>query len=101
MAESWTGRRKRLEDLSAGLDSTRIAVAPVAEDAAHLWVLRVGQGGEGIVFKNRRAPYTPGPRSRAWLKVKHRLTLRARVLDGESELVKWGDWGRASQLRLR
>jgi hypothetical protein len=42
MAESWTGRRKRLEDLSAGLDSTRIAVAPVAEDAAHLWVLWVG-----------------------------------------------------------
>ena len=88
MAESWTGRRKRLEDLSAGLDSTRIAFVPVAEDATHLWVLWVGQGGEGIVFKNRRVPYTPGPRSRAWLKVKHRLTLRARVLAGVSELVR-------------
>jgi len=63
-------------------------LVPVAEDATHLWVLWVGQGGEGIVFKNRRVPYTPGPRSRAWLKVKHRLTLRARVLDGESELVR-------------
>jgi len=101
MAESWTGRRKRLEDLSAGLDSTRIAFVPVAEDATHLWVLWVGQGGEGIVLKGRRAPYTPGQRSRAWLNVKHQFTLRARVLDGERELVKWSDWGRAARLRLR
>jgi hypothetical protein len=98
MAEPWTDPRKRLEDSSAGLDSTRIAVAPVPEDAAHV---RVGQGGEGIVVKDRRAPYTPGQRSRAWLKIKHRLTLRARLLDGEPELVKWGDCGRAARLRLR
>jgi ATP-dependent DNA ligase len=98
MAEPWTDPRKRLEDLSAGLDSTRIAVAPVPEDAAHFWV---GRGGEGIVVKDRRAPYTPGQRSRAWLKIKHRLTLRARVLDGEPELVKWGDGGRAARLGLR
>ena len=95
MAEPWTDRR------SAGLDSNRIAVVPVAEDAAHLWVLWVGQGGEGIVLKGRRAPYTPGQRSRAWLNVKHQFTLRARVLDGERELVKWSDWGRAARLRLR
>ena len=101
MAEPWTDRRKRLEEMSAGLDSTRVAVVPVAEDAAHLWALWVGQGGEGIVLKDRQAPYTPGKRSRAWLKVKHRLTLPVRVLDGEPELVKWGDWGRAARLRLR
>jgi len=37
MAEPWTDRRKRLEEMSAGLDSARVAVVPVAEDAAHLW----------------------------------------------------------------
>jgi len=100
MVEPWSDRRKRLEDLSAGLDSTRIAVVPVAEDAAHLWALWVGQGGEGIVLKDRNAAYTPGQRSRAWLKVKHRLTLRARVLDGGLELIEGGDWGLAAQLRL-
>jgi bifunctional non-homologous end joining protein LigD len=101
MAEPWTDRRKRLEDLSGALDSTRIAVVPVAEDAAHLWALWVGQGGEGIVLKDRCSSYTPGQRSRAWLKVKQQFTLRARVLDGEPELLKWGDWGRAARLRLR
>jgi hypothetical protein len=74
---------------------------PVAEDAAHLWALWVGQGGQGILLKDRHAAYTPGQRSRAWLKVKHRHTLRACLLDGEPELVKWGDWGRPAQLRLR
>jgi hypothetical protein len=35
------------------------------------------------------------------IEVRHRLTLRARVVDGEPELVKWGDWGRAARLRFR
>ena len=60
MAEPWTDRRKRLEDLSVGLDSSRIAIVPVAEDAAHLWALGVGQDDEGIVLKDRHAPYAPG-----------------------------------------
>jgi hypothetical protein len=33
--------------------------------------------------------------------VKHRLTLRVRVLDGKPELVWWGGWGWAAQLQLR
>jgi integrase len=50
MAESWTDRRKRLEDIGAVLDSKRIAVVPVTDDAAQLRALWVGhQGGEGIV----------------------------------------------------
>jgi hypothetical protein len=58
------------------------------------------QGGEGIVLKDRRAPYRPGVRSPAWLKVTHRLTLRVQVLDGSPALVRWGDWGWASKVRL-
>jgi hypothetical protein len=101
MAEPWTDRRKRLEDIGSGLDSTRIAVVPVTDDAAQLWALWVGQqGGEGIVLKDPRSPYRPGMRSPAWLKVKHRLTLRVQVLDGSPALVKWGDWGWAAKVRL-
>jgi bifunctional non-homologous end joining protein LigD len=74
MSEPWTDRRKRLEDLRAALDSELVTIAPVAEDAARLWALKVGQqGGEGIVLEERSAPYRPGRRSLAWLKVKERV----------------------------
>jgi ATP-dependent DNA ligase len=101
LAEPWSDRRKRLEDLEAALDASRIAVVPVTDDAARLWALWVGQaGGEGIVLKERRAPYRPGRRSPAWLKVKQRVLLPVRVEAGAPELVRWGDWGWAARLRL-
>jgi bifunctional non-homologous end joining protein LigD len=101
MPEPWADRRKRLEDLAATLDSRRLAIVPVADDAARLWALWVGrQGGEGVVLKERRAPYHPGRRSPAWLKVKQRIVLDVRIEGGAPELVRWGDWGRAAQLRL-
>ena len=101
MPEPWTDRRKRLEDLGAGLESPRVAVVPMTDDAARLWALWVGQqGGEGIVLKERSAPYRPGRRSAAWLKVKERVVLEVVVEGGEPELVRWGDWGRAARLRL-
>ena len=101
MAEPWADRRKRLEDIGAALDSNRIAVVPVSEDANRLWSLWVGQqGGEGTVLKDHRAPYRPGVRSPAWRKVKHRLTLPVQVLDGSPGLVRWGDWGWAARVQL-
>jgi hypothetical protein len=100
MREPWADRRKRLEDVGAALDSKRIAVVPVSDDADRLWSLWVGQGGEGIVLKERQAPYRPGVRSPAWLKVKYRLTLRVQILDGSPALVRWGDWGWAAKVRL-
>jgi hypothetical protein len=101
MPEPWADRRKRLEDLGAMLDSAQIAIVPVTDDTARLWALWVGQqGGEGIVLKERSAPYRPGRRASAWLKVKDRLILEVLVGDGESELIRWGDWGWAARLRL-
>jgi hypothetical protein len=57
MAEPWD-RRKQLEDLTAGLDPTRVAIVPVTENAAHVGAFWVGQGGEGIVLKERRAHHS-------------------------------------------
>jgi ATP-dependent DNA ligase len=91
MREPWSDRRKRLEDVDAVLDSRHVAIVPVTDDAQRLWALWIGQqGGEGIVFKDRRAPtHRPGERSPDWLKVNQRLMLRVRVLGGERELIKW------------
>jgi len=41
----------------------------------------VTEGGEGVILKNLKAPYTPGKRSNAWLKVK-RLEQRVYVITG-------------------
>jgi ATP-dependent DNA ligase len=55
MSEPWTDRRKRLEDFGASLDSPRVTIVPVTDDAARLWALWVGQqGGEGIVLRSDR-----------------------------------------------
>ena len=72
------------------------------EDLAEIRTLAVAPaaGGEGIVLKERRAPYRPGRRSPAWLKVKQRVLLPVRVEAGAPELVRWGDWGWAARLRL-
>ena len=39
-------------------------------------------------------------RSPDWLKVKDKVTLPVRVLDGEPDLMRWGDWGWAVRLAL-
>src|SRR5262245_10906994 len=99
MAEPWADRRKRLEDLGAELPP-QVALITVADDAPRLWATWVGWGGEGIVLKDRRAPYRPGERTPDWLKVKQRHTVTVRVVAGDPKLVRWGDWGWAVRLTL-
>jgi ATP-dependent DNA ligase len=62
LAEPWTARRKRLEDL-LDVPPPGICLVPVTEDAPALWDAWVGLGGEGIVLKERTSPYRPRPGS--------------------------------------
>jgi len=100
MREPWRDRRKRLEDLFDGRNLERIAVVPVTKDASSLSETWVGMGGEGIVLKDPASLYRPGERSPAWLKLKPKLTLDARVIGGSGERIAWGDWGEAVMLEL-
>jgi hypothetical protein len=59
MAEPWTARRKRLEDLLEA-PAAGVCLVPVTEDAPALWDTWVGSGGEGIVL-NRRTGYRSIP----------------------------------------
>jgi ATP-dependent DNA ligase len=61
IAEPWTARRKRLEDLLEQ-PPPGVCLIPVTEDAPALWDTWVGQGGEGIVLKERTSLYHPGIR---------------------------------------
>ena len=99
-AEPWTARRKRLEDLLEA-PPPGICLVPVTNDAPALWDTWVGQGGEGIVLKERTSVYRPGVRSPAWLKLKPKLTLDVVVTGGSAERFRRGDWGEAVMLAFR
>jgi ATP-dependent DNA ligase len=100
MGEPWTARRKRLEDLLE-VPPPGVCLVPVTEDAPALWDTWVGQGGEGIVLKERTSLYRPGVRSPAWLKLKPKLSLDVVVTGGSTDRVRWGDWGEAVMLAFR
>jgi bifunctional non-homologous end joining protein LigD len=100
IAEPWTARRERLEDLLEA-PPPGVCLVPVTNDAPTLWDTWVGQGGEGIVLKERTSLYRPGIRSPAWLKLKPKLTLDVLVTGGSAERVRWGNWGEAVMLAFR
>ena len=81
LAEPWTARRKRLEDL-LDVPPPGICLVPVTEDALALWDAWVGLGGEGIVLKERTSAYRPRVRSPAWLKLKPKLSIDVLVTGG-------------------
>ncbi len=66
----WQARR----DLLAEVGESACAawgVAPCFDDVEAAVEATARWGLEGVVVKERRAPYRPGRRSRAWVKVKH------------------------------
>ncbi|MGN6089106.1 MAG: non-homologous end-joining DNA ligase [Actinomycetales bacterium] len=67
---SYDERRSVLESL--GLAGEHWAVPPAFPgDGVTALAVSKEQGLEGVVAKRRAAPYEPGRRSRAWVKVKH------------------------------
>lgn len=92
MRQPWTGRRKELESLLAGLATTRrarsadfvaqhIRLAPTRRDGTVMLARARTQGWEGLIAKRTDALYLPGVRSDAWLKLK---------IDFEQEFVIGG-----------
>jgi DNA ligase-1 len=80
----------------------RIAVAPsialaagaTPEELHALFDAARERGHEGLVFKRSDAPYQPGKRGKAWLKLKRELTTLDVVVVG----VEWGHGKRAQVL---
>lgn len=72
----------RRRELLAGLDLTGTAaqVPGAFDDGAALLAATAERGLEGVVAKRLDSPYTPGVRSRDWVKQAHRTTTSALVL---------------------
>ena len=73
--EPWRRRREVLERLgqAAGPSWT---VAPSFDDVEAARDATARHGLEGVVVKDAAAPYRPGVRSRAWIKIKHTTVSR-------------------------
>jgi bifunctional non-homologous end joining protein LigD len=69
MDEPYTQRRRRLEELKLAGPNWQVTAGHIAEGSAMLNAARASHL-EGIVAKRLDAPYEPGRRSRAWLKIK-------------------------------
>jgi bifunctional non-homologous end joining protein LigD len=70
LGSSYDERRAALEGLGLQGDCWSVPPAFLGGGAALLEATRA-QGLEGVVAKQRSAPYVPGRRSDAWLKLKH------------------------------
>jgi bifunctional non-homologous end joining protein LigD len=77
-------RRATLERLDlSGLPA--VQASPVYTDGAALFSAIGRRGMEGVVAKRRDAPYRPGQRSPAWVKVTHRHTQTCLVAGWRAE----------------
>jgi len=90
--QPWTERREALEEILGGLASTKagrprdsvaqyLRLSPTKHGGATMLRRARAQGWEGIIAKRTDAPYRPGVRSDAWLKLK---------IDFEQEFVVGG-----------
>jgi bifunctional non-homologous end joining protein LigD len=71
LAEPWSERRGALEALFAEVEAGDVVRLGEASDDLDAMMRRAREGGwEGLIAKRSDAPYQPGRRSRAWLKLK-------------------------------
>ena len=73
---AYADRRRLLEDLDLDAGSGgRVRVPPtLGDDSSVAWATAEALGLEGVVAKRLDAPYQPGRRSSAWVKVKRLMT---------------------------
>jgi len=74
--EPYEARRHRLEGLPWSGQTIRLAptcLATSADDVEAAFVAARAAGNEGVVAKDRGAPYAPGRRGGAWIKLKRPL----------------------------
>ena len=94
--EPYGTRRERLVEL--GVNEWPWLTTPPADsvdDAGTLWEVTRSMRLEGVVAKRRNAPYLPGRRAPAWLKLKHP---HARDLRVEPDADRWATASRRPQL---
>ena len=79
-AEPWTERRRRLEQLFRGARTKRLRLAESTRDGGSMVGRANDAGWEGVIAKRTASTYTPGSRSKDWLKLK--LQYRAEFVVG-------------------
>jgi bifunctional non-homologous end joining protein LigD len=68
--ESWQVRRKALEKRFGKKKLEHVWLTQTAADGHRMLQLATDGGWEGLIAKEINSPYTPGKRSRSWLKLK-------------------------------
>lgn len=76
--QPWERRRAELERLVRS--GPALMITPTTDDGAALWDVTAAQSFEGVVAKRTDSAYTPGRRSRSWVKTKHRFDQEFLVL---------------------
>jgi bifunctional non-homologous end joining protein LigD len=79
-AEPWTERRARLEQLLHGNRLKNVRLSETTTDGGKMVERANVDGWEGVIAKRMTSIYTPGSRSRDWLKLK--LQYRAEFVVG-------------------
>jgi len=80
LREPWTARRRHLEELLRGVRSKRIRASDTTPDGGAMVSRANAAGWEGVIAKRTTSIYTPGSRSKDWLKLK--LQYRAEFVVG-------------------
>lgn len=70
LREPWRDRRVRLERILARNDDKRIRISAASSNGDRMVSQARRHGWEGVIAKHVAAPYVPGARSAAWLKLK-------------------------------
>ena len=75
LGESHAARRKRLLEITDGVDQTRVAaigekIVSTAQELEDYFAHSISTGLEGVVVKRPDSPYTPGKRNFNWIKLK-------------------------------